>query len=344
VKASRKIKRTAYTLGLAGAALLTVLIARQGAGDVMAALLSVGWGLVVICVLHVAKTLADTAGWLAVIPRGDRLRVNTALWIHWLGESVSDLLPTARIGGDIVIARLAAEEGMPPVTAIASMLVDVTACVFTKILYIIAGLVVLIWGTGQLSMVGPGITTVVIGLLAISAFYGLQRFGIFRMGTAVTSRLAHSTTWQSLKQNGEALDQTVRRFYGRRRGIVVCCGFAAVSWVLSAAEIWVALLALGANSSFVDALILESVAQAVRGALFVVPGALGVQESGYLIIGGILGISGEAALALSLIRRVRELVLGLPGLVVWQLIEGGRLWRIQSIRDGHPLSQTRGYR
>jgi uncharacterized membrane protein YbhN (UPF0104 family) len=152
--------------------------------------------------------------------------------------------------------------------------------------------------------------------------------------------LAYSSTWQSLSQGSEALDQTVRRLYRQRKAIVVCSGCAAISWIFSAAEIWIALLALGAKSSFVDALILESVAQAVRGALFLVPAALGVQESGYLVVGGILGISGEIALALSLIRRVRELILGLPGLVIWQLIEGGRLWRIRSfrsVRDTHPV-------
>jgi hypothetical protein len=33
------------------------------------------------------------------------------------------------------------------------------------------------------------------------------------------------------------------------------------------------------------------------------------------------------ALALSLLKRARDLVLGLPVLAAWQLLEGRRLWR-----------------
>lgn len=335
MKAPRTIKFTAYLLGLVGAALLTGLMISQGAADVIRAVASVGWGLLAISGLHIVKLLSDTTGWLAVIPKRDRLRFHSGLWIHWLGESVSDLLPTARLGGDIITARLAALEGMPLVTAVASMVVDVTACVCAKVFYTIAGLVLLVAVTGQTSLLGPGLVGVLIGILAVAGFYSIQRLGVFGWGAAIASRLAHSSSWQSLKQNGEALDQTVQRLYWRRFAVLACCVCAVLSWVISAGEIWIALFALGVSTSFTTALILESVAQAVRSALFLVPGALGVQESGYLIVGSLLGIHGDTALALSLVRRVRELLLGIPGLVAWQLIEGGRLWQARSFHEDH---------
>ena len=65
----------------------------------------------------------------------------------------------------------------------------------------------------------------------------------------------------------------------------------------------------------------------IRAAMFPIPGALGVQEGGYVIVGSLLGIPGDAALALSLIARARELALGIPGLIAWQVIEARRLWR-----------------
>ncbi|MDX6769446.1 MAG: TIGR00374 family protein, partial [Elusimicrobiota bacterium] len=72
---------------------------------------------------------------------------------------------------------------------------------------------------------------------------------------------------------------------------------------------------------------LESLGQAVRAAAFAIPGALGVQEGGYLVLGGLLGIAPDTALALSLTKRFRELVLGLPGLLVWQLLPTPRASR-----------------
>jgi uncharacterized membrane protein YbhN (UPF0104 family) len=51
---------------------------------------------------------------------------------------------------------------------------------------------------------------------------------------------------------------------------------------------------------------------------FAVPGALGIQEGGYIVICRALGLSPEIAIALSLIKRLREVVLGVPGLILWQ--------------------------
>src|SRR5205807_8855416 len=100
-----------------------------------------------------------------------------------------------------------------------------------------------------------------------------------------------------------------------------------LSLVGGSGEIWIALHALGLPATLVNALILQSMALTIRSAAFAVPGGLGVQEGGYLVVGNLLGIPGDAAFALSLIARMRELALGIPGLVVWQMIEGRRMWR-----------------
>ena len=78
---------------------------------------------------------------------------------------------------------------------------------------------------------------------------------------------------------------------------------------------------MGHPVSLIEALILESLTQAVRAAAFVVPAGLGVQEGGLVLIGGALGLSPDLSLALSLAKRFRELIVGLPGLLVWQLRE-----------------------
>jgi uncharacterized membrane protein YbhN (UPF0104 family) len=62
--------------------------------------------------------------------------------------------------------------------------------------------------------------------------------------------------------------------------------------------------------------------QAVRGAAFVVPGALGAQEGGLIVLCAIFGIPPEVAIAMSLVKRIPDLVIGLPGLLAWQAIEG----------------------
>jgi uncharacterized membrane protein YbhN (UPF0104 family) len=88
-----------------------------------------------------------------------------------------------------------------------------------------------------------------------------------------------------------------------------------VGWLVGTAEVYLVLLLLGHPVSWLAALLLESLGQAIRGAAFAVPGALGVQEGGYLLLAPLAGLPPAAALALSLAKRAREILLGLPGLL-----------------------------
>jgi uncharacterized membrane protein YbhN (UPF0104 family) len=100
-----------------------------------------------------------------------------------------------------------------------------------------------------------------------------------------------------------------------------------VGWVAGAGEIWLVMHFLGQPFEMVDAFILESITSGVRAAAFMVPGALGALEGSFVLLGALFGLPAETALAISLSKRVRELVLGLPGLFVWHWVEGHYLLR-----------------
>ncbi len=72
-------------------------------------------------------------------------------------------------------------------------------------------------------------------------------------------------------------------------------------------------------------LALEALVGAVRSAAFFAPMAIGVQEGAYALIGPLLGLPPDLALAISLLRRGRDVVVGLPVLIAWQGREGRRL-------------------
>ena len=84
---------------------------------------------------------------------------------------------------------------------------------------------------------------------------------------------------------------------------------------------------MGVPMGLASLIMLESLTYALRSAAFFVPAAAGVQEGGYILVGAALGLGPEFALALSLMKRARELTLGVTGLVVWQAIEGNSLLR-----------------
>jgi putative membrane protein len=322
-----KIRLTIYVLGFSGAVLFTALLIRQGIPAVGAAVLTAGWGIALVALFHLLPIFFDTIAWWVLFPRAQRPHWQSLYWMRWIGESISNLLPSAMIGGDLLRARLAAIRGTPIALAAGSAIVDVTLGVVAQILFTLLGLALLVLATGATNLVGPTLIGTVVGIAAIVGFYIAQRLGMFRFMSVIITRLIQSEEWSPLVQKGEALDQTVRELYGRRRGALLCCAWTLVSFVVSSGEIWIALWALDAHPTLLNALILQSMAVTVRNAAFAVPGQLGVQEGGYLVIGKVLGIPDVTAFAISLIARFRDLAVGIPGLIMWQLVEGKRFLR-----------------
>jgi len=334
MKAPAKIQITVWLLGLAGAALFTVLLLHQGLSQVGAAFAAAGWAIAAVVIYHfVVPVFLDAVAWWVLFPRSDRVPLRKLLWMRWIGESVSTLVPSAAVGGDVVRARLAAINGAPLPIAAGTVLVDLTLGVFTQAAFTVLGVVLLVGVTGQKNFVRPTLIGTLIGVVGVAGFYIVQRLGMFRFLAKIIARLANSPEWQSLVQGGETLDQTVRALYARRKAVIACCAWTIVSLVAGSGEIWIALHALDLHATFVNALILQSMVLTIRSAAFAVPGGLGVQEGGYLFVGNLLGIPGDAAFALSLIARVRELALGIPGLISWQVIEARRLWRARLVAN-----------
>ena len=328
MKTSSKIKLTLYLFLFAGAALFTVLLIREGVPQVGAAVATAGWAIAAVVAYHFfVPVFLDAVAWWSLFPKSDRLPLRKLFWMRWVGESVSTLVPSAAVGGDVVRARLAAIDGATLSISAASVIVDVTLGVFTQAGFTLLGLLLIVDATGQKNFVGPTLLGTLIALLAFAGFYFVQRLGMFRFLGLIIARLANSPEWQSLVQSGETLDRTIRALYTRRRGVVLCCAWTTLSLVGGSGEIWIALYALGLQATLVNAVILQSMVLTIRSVAFPVPGGLGVQEGGYLVVGNLLGIPGETAFALSLIARVRELALGIPGLITWQWIEGSRLVR-----------------
>lgn len=327
MKHLRAITPAVYVLGLGGVALFIVLLTLEGAGQVGGAMARAGWGLLAVTLYHLLQTLNDAAGWSVLIPKEHRVPLIKSFFLNWIGESINNLLPTGRVGGDIVITRMAAIWGVPLRIATAVMIVDITVGIVTKVIYVVVAAFLLIAKTGREDLARPALLAVISGTFAAAGFYAVQRLGMFRWTARLASHLSASPGWDSLVQSGQVLDQTIRLVYSRHRGVAGCYFFWILSWFIASGEIWLTLWTLGLHSSFSTAVILESAARAIRSAAFLVPGAVGVQEGGYILIGNLLGIPGEIAFALSLVRRMRELALGIPGLISWQLVEATRLWR-----------------
>jgi len=355
MKPGSRIRWIAYLLALAGAALLTTLIVREGAARVLAALAQGSWAVPVVAAINIPRLFSDGASWLALVPRASRPRFLTAVWIRWVGGSINEFLPTARLGGDILTARLAAiRGGLPPTLAAAIAAVIVTVSVTMRILVIIGALLLIAGLTGLAHLYIPTFAAGLTALIAVIGLYLIQRFGLFRLtagliswvktrlqiveraslppssgraGLRRTSARPNGAAWSSLILNGANFDDTLRALYARLPALLMCALFWIFSWLIDCVQTWLALLALGIPTTFVVALIVETAGQSVRSIFFIVPAGLGVFEAGMLMICNLFGIPGDIALALSVVRRAREALFCGPGLIIWQFVEARRLFQ-----------------
>ncbi len=304
--------------GLAiGAALFTALVVWLGVGEIARTLASAGMGLFWLALFHVVPLTASALGWHALLPRATRPAFVTVLSARWIAESINQLLPALYVGGNVVRAQQLARAGPPTAVAAGSVVVDVTLHLFAQLLFTALGLSLLV---ARLRDAPPDATMLVgfvVSVLVCVAFYVAQRRGLFGAAARVLSdRLGVPAR---LAEGAGAIDAEIDRLYRRPRLLLRSGAWHAASWLLGAGETWLALRFLGRPIDLAGAVVIESLGEAVRTMAFAVPGALGVQEGGFVVLGELFGITPEVAVALSLAKRVRELALGIPGLLVWQL-------------------------
>jgi uncharacterized membrane protein YbhN (UPF0104 family) len=132
--------------------------------------------------------------------------------------------------------------------------------------------------------------------------------------------------WASMAGSAARLDRAVSTMYRRKGRALACALMQFAAWSLGAVEVWLALKFLGHPMPLIEAAMLEALIQGSASAAFAVPGALGIQEAGFLVFGGMLGVPSETAVALAVMRRCRDLLCYAPGLIAWQAHEGKRLF------------------
>jgi len=312
---------------LAGLALSAALVLWAGAGSVADAVLATGVaGMLGITLFNALPIALCGLAWRAVLepaPRRSRLLM---IWARFLRSSVSELIP---IGGELLAIRVMTLHGVGTGTAGAATVVDLTLEFLSQLAFTALGLALLVLdgrndALALWSVIGLGLAA-----LTALAFLLAQRSGIFRWLERLPHRLAAHAPWARLPEL-VGLHGEVQAIYRRPRALLVGFLWHCLGWIAGAGEAWLALWLLDAPLGLREVVILESLAFALRSAAFAVPAALGVQEGGYVALGAIFGLGPEIGLALSLLKRAREILLAVPALLAWKLIEL-KAWRRRSL-------------
>jgi putative membrane protein len=309
-----------------GVVLFIAVLLSQDMSAIMAILRHAGWGLLLVAAFHLLPLVLDAIAIRVLFEQGSsREPYRDSLLARWVGESANSLMPAGQIGGPVLMARHLAQRGMRMDDAAAAITVSTTLQTFAQILFALIGVILLGAQSSHSPLALRTSALIASAFLAVQVggFYLIQRRGLFSKLMRAVRRFSGKRDWSQWLTQAQAIDLAVDTTYRRNAAVTASFLLSLIGWVVGTGEVYLIALLLGTPVSWLDALLLESLGQAIRGAGFAIPGALGVQEGGYLLLGPLAGLPPDAALALSLAKRARELLLGLPGLLYLRFASRG---------------------
>jgi putative membrane protein len=308
-----------------GLALLTVVVAAVGYRSVGSAIATVGGvGFLVFTAYWLFVVAILGLAWLAVSPGIAAGRLGVLIWARLVREAGSDILPFAQVSGFVLGARAAQAQGLAEDVVGASAIADITTELAAQVVYTLAGVALLVLqlraGPAGAELVWP-----MAGALAFLAASAVFLVAAQRRGVSWLGRLAERWLPDSAGR-AAAVRARLDAIYGDPLRVSLGVAIHLSGWVASGVGSWIALRFMGAHAPVWAVLAVEALMYAARSAAFVIPGGLGVQEGVYVLLAPLFGLSPGDVLALSLIRRARDLVIGVPVLLVWQARESRALF------------------
>jgi hypothetical protein len=266
--------------------------------------------------VHAAQLALSGCGWWLLLPR-PRPRPILVLVARWVREALNTVLPLAGLGGGVAATRfLARETGMGIAAATAATAGDLTCEAIAQAPYLAAALAVVgLLAPGALTPAHAALAVLPI-VLAAAAFVVAQRMGLMRLIESAATRLGFRGALDGLHDRLMAL-------HARPADVARTICLHTLSWSLGGAEVWVILHAIGRPVGPAAAFSIEGLGMAARSIGFALPSGLAAQEAGFVVACAAFGVPAADAVALSMVKRLRELIVAIAGVIAWRVA----LWR-----------------
>ena len=311
-------------LATVGVALALYLVRYVGWHAVLAAagaLGLLGFAVFSLCGLLVFALLG--AAWQVLLEAPNAPRLALLIRARLVRDAGAEVLPFSQLGGIALGVRAAILQGLAAPLAAASMIVDVTTEMLAQIAYAALGVAILALrvppSSRVASLVTAGVTGLAVAAIAAGLFIAVQRHG-GRIAARLGARLLRGAV-ESLAGFRTALE----RIYHSPSRVALSAVLHLAAWIANGAVVWLGFRIMGARLDLAGALAIESLVYAIRSAAVVIPNALGVQEGAYVVLGPLFGVGADVALAMSVLKRARDIAIGVPVLLLWQGAEGRRV-------------------
>src|SRR5215472_16993109 len=305
---------------ICGFALLTGLTVYYGFGAVVAAVASSRWATVLVVVARAAALAGAGIGWWALLP-ARQSGPSAFVVLRFVREGINLFFPLAVIGGDVIGARLLTRFGIVTNLAVASVLVDIFIQVVCLIVCVLTGVGIVASLIGSRTVTSTAIGLLAIAVPAVTGFFLTLNFGAFEPLVRWLTGFGEKRQWRvfdHVVDLGARLQQIWRNYRGLSESFLI----HLVTIFFGAIEVWIALKFMNHPVGVMEAIAIESLGQGSRSAAFMLPGGMGVQDGALIAVCALFGVPAEVALAMALIKRVPDLILGAPALMGWQALEG----------------------
>ena len=252
-------------------------------------------------------------------------------WVTTVRDAIDRLLPVASVGGGVAAVRLMRWRKLPSTPVVVSVIVEVLLTLIVVYVFTAMGLVLLL----HLHVAGPDSDRLQLAFLASLPFPAVLVL-LLRSGSVfkrLHGLLRPMVGARLLAEGAASLDDELRAALRRGRALLIAGSLQLIAFASASFEVWLALRLFGHPVSVETAVVLESLTQAARYLAFIVPAGIGVQEVGFVLFGHMLGVGTDLALAVSMAKRLREVLCGVPSLISWQWLEGRRL---HTVMNGRP--------
>ncbi|MGC2275633.1 MAG: lysylphosphatidylglycerol synthase domain-containing protein [Candidatus Binatus sp.] len=279
-----------------------------------------GWGLALTISLETLARVANTLGWRVTIEDyPPRLSFLELFGARIGGEAVDYVTPSAQLGGQFVMAVEVREKLRMPL-GLATVVVASLAEAIGQIVFISIALVISL----RMIPVAAHLYWAIVGGFALAValaggFFFVQMKRPFSHLWRAVARFdiaRININENEIRDSAEEADAVLLDFYGRHRvRFVASCLCYAIAWSLGPLEIYILLRLLHQPATVQTALLVESLGLLIERATFLIPGKLVSQEGGKALILGMLGYPPGIGFAVGFLRRIKEMVWVLFGLM-----------------------------
>jgi glycosyltransferase 2 family protein len=304
----------------AGVVAAVYLVWAIGFGAVFAAIARAGFGgLALLCLYALLVFAALALAWYFLMPPAHRRTITDFYIARLVRDSIAEISPFSPVGGMVAAARLMILKGMNSGYAAASVTADATTEAMAQVAFLAFGLG---WGITRFSHIqgADSLTHWMVAVLLLAVPGIALLVFLQRRGAAFAERMAGRFFPQI--REGLSFRSAIEALYDSKTRLAISAAFHLLAWIGGGVGTFIAFRLVGGNISLLNAVALEALLSTLRSLAAPVPAAIGVQEWSYALLAKLFGLPEEMGVAVSLLKRAREIVLGVPALLYWQATEG----------------------